>query len=133
MSTSKTRANRRRLQAKLRQLAHDFELQQVQSGLVNNTNPNVTNAFQIMQGKKCKTKLQKNSKWLWYNNYYTNRKEFNASKYGCNTMGNPLKGSTVYGIKVTKCVKVIKPKIKALTDNYTHEQIAYYHYKKMYS
>lgn len=106
MATSQTRRNRRRLKAKLINLARDFELQQVSneknSHQVNNVvsvdfvEPleyeiiPINGVFKLFQGKAQRTKLAKNSKWLWFNQYYNNRKAFNKS-IGYSSTGMPLK------------------------------------------
>lgn len=131
MSTSKIRANRRRLANKLRQLQGTFENTIANNMVVETKEPKTSNAFSIMQGKLQRTKLQKNSKWLWYNRFYISRKEFNR-KYGCNSVGNPLKQKDLVKVKVVKHITTSEC-VKKLTDRYTHEQIAMYYYKKFYN
>lgn len=95
MATSNTRRNRRRLKAKLINLARDFELQQKccneYSSTINKAvSVDYSKCFKLFQGKAQRTKLAKNSKWLWFHQYYSNRKAFNRSiGYGAN--GQPLK------------------------------------------
>lgn len=95
MATSNARRNRRRLKAKLINLARDFELQQnccnEYSSTINKAvSVDCSNCFKLFQGKAQRTKLAKNSKWLWFNQYYSNRKAFNRS-IGYSVNGMPLK------------------------------------------
>lgn len=105
MATSQARRNRRRLKAKLINLAKDFEVQ-----LQGNNYPSAINSvisidyvepldcetipttgvFKLFQGKAQRTKLAKNSKWLWFNQYYANKRAFNRS-IGYSSTGMPLK------------------------------------------
>lgn len=116
MATSQTRRNRRRLKAKLINLAKDFEAQ-----LQGNNYPSAINnvisidyveplesevipingVFKLFQGKAQRTKLAKNSKWLWFNQYYSNRKAFNRS-IGYSSTGMPLKNPNRVIIKKAK-------------------------------
>lgn len=132
MSTSKIRANRRRLANKLRQLQGTFE-QSVNTSMATIPSHTVStvNVFKLFQGNRQKTKLQKNSKWIWYNRFYTSRREFNRS-YGCNSVGNPLKQKDLVKVKVVKHIKT-GVTTRKLIDSYTHEQIAMYYYKKFYN
>lgn len=117
MATSQSRRNRRRLKAKLINLARDFELQ-IQSN--NDYSSKVNNAisvesvasesnqdislngvFKLFQGKAQRTKLAKNSKWLWFNQYYSNRRAFNRS-IGYTASGKPLKDPNKVIIKKAK-------------------------------
>lgn len=116
MTTSNARRNRRRLKAKLINLARDFELQQKSNDysskvnsvisvdyvepLDNETIP-INGVFRLFQGKAQRTKLAKNSKWLWFNQYYANKRAFNKS-IGYTASGKPLKDPNKVIIKKAK-------------------------------
>lgn len=90
MKTSRIRANRRRLANKLRALQGEFE---TTSQIIDNEFQSL-NVFSLMQGRFQRTKLAKDTKWLWFNRYYQAKKQFNAERYGRNVIGNSIKNNS---------------------------------------
>ena len=137
MSTSKTRANRRRLANKLRMLQGKFE-----QTIVNQSNDYTVanlsmpkqpkeNVFKIMQGKRLRRKLGYKLSNV-FKDFYEARRAHNK-ELGYTATGKPLKVKTSKVIyKKVDSQKIATEKTMLHTKG-THEQIAMYYYRKMYS